>query len=112
MLNIRRSFRFMMPVLFIAGGLLMGGIVMFLWNAILVLVVQVGAITFLQGLGLILLSRILFGGFRGGPWKDKWRSMSEEGRLQMKASWKDRCRPRMQERDVKANEGRSIPVTE
>jgi hypothetical protein len=120
MLNVRRNFRFMMPVLFIAGGLLMGGVVMLLWNAILVPVVHVGAITFLQGLGLLVLSRILFGGFRGGPWgghrggpwKDKWRSMSEEERLQMKAAWKDRCRPRRQERDVKADEGRGFAVAE
>lgn len=120
MLNVRRNFRFMMPVLFIAGGLLMGGVVMFLWNAILVPVVHVAALTFWQGLGLLVLSRILFGGFRGGPWgghrggpwKDKWRSMSEEERMQMKAAWKDRCRPRTQERDVKADEGSGFAVAE
>lgn len=121
MRSVRRDFRFMMPVLFIAGGLLMGGVVMFLWNAILVPVLHVGALTFWQGLGLLALSRILFGGFRGGPWggghrggpwKDKWRSMSEEERMQMKNAWKDRCRPKMQGREGMADEGRSIPVTD
>jgi hypothetical protein len=121
MRNVRRNFRFLIPVLFISGGLLMGAAVMFLWNAILVPVLHVGALSFWQGLGLLALSRILFGGFRGGswgaghrggPWKDKWRSMSEGERMQMKAAWKDRCRPNRQEGGGMAGEGRTIPVTD
>jgi hypothetical protein len=121
MLNVKRNFRLMMPVLFIAGGLLMGGVVMLLWNAILVPVLHVGALTFWQGLGLLVLSRILFGGFRGGPWggghrggpfKDKWRSMSDEERMEMKAAWKERCRPRRPNSGEGSAEGIKIPVTD
>ena len=39
--------------------------VMLLWNNILVSVVHVGAITFWQAAGILLLSKILFGGFKG-----------------------------------------------
>jgi len=55
-------------------------------------------------LGILLLSKILFGGFggrgfRGGPgghaWKqqmkEKWNTMSEEEREKFKAEWKNRC---------------------
>lgn len=120
MLNVRREFRFLIPVLFIAGGLLMGGVVMLLWNAILVPVLQVGVLGFWQGLGLLALSRILFGGFgrgpwgghRGGPWKDKWRSMSQDERMQMKAAWQKRCRPNPQDHQEKAGEGLNMPVTD
>lgn len=120
MRSVRREFRFMIPVLFIAGGLLMGGVVMFLWNAILVPVVHVAALTFWQGLGLLALSRILFGGFRGGPWgghrggpwKDKWRSMSEEERIQMKSAWKDRCRQRTHASEENTGDSRNIPITD
>ncbi len=119
MLRMNKKFRVVLPLLFIAGGLLIGGMVMFLWNAILVPVLQVGALSFWQGLGLLVLSRILFGGFRGGPWgghrggpwKDKWRSMSEEERLQMKMAWKDRCRPKPEDGGIKPG-GVSIPVSD
>ncbi len=43
-----------------------GSVVMLLWNAILPAVLHVSSITFWQALGILLLSKILFGGFRGG----------------------------------------------
>ncbi len=91
-------------VLFIAAGLAFSAIVMALWNAILPAVIGVKTITFLQAIGILLLSKILFGGFgrRGGwnggrrsPWKDKMQekfaNMTPEEREKFKAEWKSRC---------------------
>jgi Ca2+/H+ antiporter, TMEM165/GDT1 family len=82
-----------------------GFIVMSLWNAILPAVLGVKAITFIQALGIFILSKILFGGFRGGSggwgrkkqeWKmrmdDKWQHMSSEERQQWKEKMRGRCR--------------------
>ncbi|MES2850602.1 MAG: hypothetical protein V4685_16200 [Bacteroidota bacterium] len=80
-------------------------IVMGLWNAILPQVISgVTAITFWQATGILVLSKILFGGFsRGGgafaarrqAWKEqmkeKWGSMTTEEREKFKAEWKNRC---------------------
>ncbi len=49
--------------LFIVAILVFGAVVMGLWNAILPAVLGVKAITFLQALGILALSKILFGGF-------------------------------------------------
>jgi hypothetical protein len=85
-----------------AAVMLIGFIVMNLWNAILPAVIHVSAITFWQAVGLLLLSKILFGGFRGGwgggrrrQWKeqmsDKWKQMTPEERDQFKQEWRNRC---------------------
>jgi len=78
-------------------------IVMSLWNNILVGVIGVKIISFWQALGILVLSKILFGGFhgrggrfRGGlAWKEKmkqrWDKMTPEEREKFKAEWKNRC---------------------
>lgn len=74
-------------------------VVMGLWNAILPAVIGVKAITFMQALGILVLSKILFGGFKGGwgghNWKhnmkEKWETMTPEQREKFKAEWKNRC---------------------
>lgn len=75
-------------------------IVMTLWNAILPDVLNVKTINFWQSLGLLVLSKILFSGFGGGPGKrrhfrermqDKWQAMTPEQREKFKQEWKDRC---------------------
>jgi len=88
---------------FIGAVLLFGAIVMGLWNAILPAVLGVKAITFLQALGILLLSKILFGGFGGKRWggrhrgewqhrmKEKWENMNPEEREKFKAEWRNRC---------------------
>ncbi|MEO6638730.1 MAG: hypothetical protein ABIN25_10650, partial [Ginsengibacter sp.] len=98
--------------LFIIGVLIAGTVVMALWNAILPAVVGVKAITFLQALGILLLSRILFGGIgrRGGGWqgrrgqwrgnmKEKWAKMTSEEREKFKAEWGKRCEPHWQNKE-------------
>lgn len=81
-----------------------GYITMCLWNAVLVPVVHVSAVTFWQALGILILSKILFGGFRGRggnfggrgrEWKsdmrEKWEKMTPEQREQMKNNWRNKC---------------------
>lgn len=85
----------------IAAITLFGFIVMWLWNAILPAVTAVKAITFWQALGILVLSKILFGGFGGKGWrgspawkqkmKQRWDNMSPEEREKFKAEWKNRC---------------------
>jgi len=51
----------------VAGIGFLGWVVMALWNAVLPgIFIGVRAIDYRQALGLLVLSRILFGGFRGG----------------------------------------------
>ncbi len=48
-----------------AGAAAFSGLVMLLWNGILPSLFHVSIITFWQAAGLLLLARLLFGGFRG-----------------------------------------------
>ena len=104
---IRRGLRFLGFALLFVG--LAGLAVMTLWNALLPAILGVSAINFWQALGLLVLSRILFGGFgrggwgRGGygpphrrtEWKQKmterWQNMTPQQREQMKQQWRDKC---------------------
>lgn len=78
---------------------LLGGVVMMLWNALLPDIFGVKPITYWQALGLLILSRILLGGFGGGgnaPWKNprrgRWAQLSDEEKARMKEAWQRRCR--------------------
>ncbi len=105
--------------LVILGIGVFGLVVMNLWNAILPAVLGVKAISFMQALGILLLSKILFGGFGGGrggmgqrrqQWKqqmeEKLSLMNPEEREKFKAEWKNRCGGRWRpfEKDVAAAE--------
>jgi hypothetical protein len=93
-----------------------GFIVMGLWNAILPAVIGVKTITFVQALGILVLSKILFGGFSGGrgrwrgspAWREKmkqrWDNMNPEEREKFKAEWKNRCGRRWGRFDKKDEE--------
>ncbi|GAA4448900.1 hypothetical protein GCM10023189_07490 [Nibrella saemangeumensis] len=101
---IRRGLRFFaFALLFVT---LAGFVIMSLWNALLPTIVDVSAITFWQALGLLVLSRILFGGFRGGGWggygrmrhgywrqrmAERWEKLTPEQRQQMRQQWESRC---------------------
>ncbi len=98
-----RGLRFLAFVLFFAGAA--SALVMWLWNYVLAAAVEgVRPISFWQALGLLLLARILFGGFRMGyppayrkhnpkygHLKDKWMDMSPEERARFKEAWRKRC---------------------
>jgi hypothetical protein len=84
-------------------------IVMLLWNNILAGILHVGVINFWQALGIFVLAKILFGGFRGGPWgrhqqwkhgmRQRWANMSPEEREKFKQEWRNRCGGRFKEDD-------------
>ncbi len=65
-----------------AGAFVFSSLVMFLWNHIFPAVFHVGAITIWQAAGILLLSRILFSGFKGRH--GRWR-----GRKQMFGQWQN-----------------------
>src|SRR6187402_1043670 len=83
-------------------GALLGYVVMSLWNSVAVAVLHVPVISFWQAVGLLILSKILFGGIhggwgggRGGHWKkeiqEKWHNMTPEEREKVKQEWRNRC---------------------
>ena len=79
-------------------------IVMLLWNAILPDVVGVKPLNFWQATGLLILAKILFGGFGGRKrpwnhsgkyhWRNKWMGMTREERKEAKTRWKEYCKRR------------------
>ena len=95
---------------FIAVGMiaLISLVVMELWNWLMPAIFGLGVITFWQALGILILSKILFGGFRGGrggccghrhgghhywkhKFKHKWQNMSEEERTRWEEKFGGRC---------------------
>ena len=91
------------PIAIAAGVFIFGSVVMLLWNNLLPAIFGITTITFWQAIGLLVLSKILFGGFkgrwgghRGGGWKhelhEKWHTMTPEEREKIKQEWRSRCR--------------------
>ncbi|MET0349246.1 MAG: hypothetical protein ABW067_05625 [Rhizobacter sp.] len=86
-------------VLVIAGVAALGGMVMLLWNAVVpVALPDARTLDYPHALGLLVLCRILFGGFRGhGGWRGhrgrwaRWEAMSEEERAQFRLGRRGRC---------------------
>lgn len=106
--NSRGSKRFfIIPLFIIAAALVMGAVVMLLWNAILPYLLNIKAISYWQAVGLLVLCKILFGGFgqrrysstpfKRTHWRDKWSTMSDEERIRFKEEWKKRCEQRRSE---------------
>jgi hypothetical protein len=88
------------PIAIAAGIFVFGFAVMYLWNGILTPVLGVGIITFWQAIGILILSKILFGCFKGGHShhkyhghhiKEKMMQLSPEEREKMYAEYKERC---------------------
>src|SRR5580698_4912296 len=76
------------------GVMVFGGAVMLLWNGILTSVLHISAISLWQAIGILLLAKILFGGFRGrrwhGGWREKrlrWQNMTQEEREKFGSRW-------------------------
>jgi Ca2+/H+ antiporter, TMEM165/GDT1 family len=105
--NGRRMILF--PLFGLAALVLFPYVIMLLWNALLPGIFHFPEINFWQALGILVLSRILFGGFRGGhfghrhggchgqynhmgPWGRRWSNMTEEERAKMKEEFQKRCR--------------------
>ncbi|MFN8242689.1 MAG: hypothetical protein U0X40_01435 [Ferruginibacter sp.] len=87
--------------LIVGATFLFTWVVMALWNGILPAVLGVKMISFWQAMGILVLSKILFGGFGGKhhrgprPWKDRmmrrWMNMTPEEREKFQSEWKTRC---------------------
>jgi hypothetical protein len=88
-----------MAVVFLA---LFGFIVMWLWNALMPPLFHLPVLTYWQAVGLLILAKIFFGGFRGGHpggrryirerWAARyWEKMSEEERAKFRAGMRDWC---------------------
>ena len=78
--------------------------VMSLWNWLVPHLFAGMQIDFWEALGLLVLSRILFGGFRGpggrhfGGWRhhrmhERWEQMTEEERTRLRERLRHRCGP-------------------
>ena len=79
-----------------------GFVVMRLWNWLAPALFGWHIITFWQALGILILSKILFGGFRGGPqrgweWRrrmmERWDQMTPEEREKMREAMRAGCGP-------------------
>ena len=77
-------------------------VVMSLWNWLMPAIFGSRLITFWQALGLLVLARILFGRFGGGPgrrmrWRgrmmERWNQMTPEEREKFDQGLRGRCRP-------------------
>jgi hypothetical protein len=87
----------------ILASLVFGFVIMHLWNWLIPAIFGLHRITFWQGLGLFVFSKILFGGFHRGHggrrhWKqhmqERWEKMSPEEREKFRAGMRGRrgCR--------------------
>jgi hypothetical protein len=93
-MNFKRFFKwpYIIPTLIVLGPIVMaifvvvtGGIVMLLWNWLLPRLFGWPEITLLQGFGLLVLCRMLFGGFGGGGGgRDHSKHMTPEERERLR----------------------------
>jgi hypothetical protein len=94
----------------VLGIFAFGYVFMLLWNGLMPGLFGAHVITFWQGVGLLVLGKMLFGGFRsrwggrcghcghgygGGYWKNRWErkmmNMSPEEREKFKQRMKQKC---------------------
>lgn len=94
-----KGMRIVMAV--IAFVAVLGLIVMLLWNSLVPALFHGPALQYWQALGLLILSRSLFGGLRGRGgwhghwrqrmWRERWESMTPEERERMREHFQLRC---------------------
>jgi hypothetical protein len=74
--------------------------VMLLWNSLVSELFHAPSLEYWQALGLLLLSRILFGGLRGRGWhghwrqrmwRERWENMTPEERARLREHFQRRC---------------------
>jgi hypothetical protein len=100
-MNRRYAVRGLKIALFaVVVAVVLGLAVMSLWNWLVPEIFGARTITFWQALGLLILSRILAGGFRGGPgramqWRarmiSRWEQMTPEEREKFRHGMRGRC---------------------
>ena len=88
--------------LVIVAATVFSAAVMWLWNWLMPSLFGLHAIRFWQALGLLALSKLLFGGFRGRPgfgshWRqrltERWEHMTPEERERFRAGLRGGCGP-------------------
>jgi Ca2+/H+ antiporter, TMEM165/GDT1 family len=99
----KRILRILKFVVFAALFITVAGfVVMNLWNWLLPGIFGLHLITFRQAIGILILCKILFGGFRGGRgghfyWRrgmmERWEHMSLEERESFRAAMRRSCGP-------------------
>jgi hypothetical protein len=95
----KRIFRVLKVMAIVATAVLVFGfVVTHLWNFVMPPVFGLHMITFWQAVALVVLGKILFGGFRGpggGPWRrrmmERWDQMTPEQREKFREGMRGRC---------------------
>jgi len=94
----RRGLKFALIALLAAT--VFSWVTMSLWNWLMPALFGLRAISFWQALGLLVLSRVLLGGFRGRPghamhWRrrmhERWEQMTPEEREKFRQGMRERC---------------------
>jgi hypothetical protein len=79
----------------IVAAVVLGFVVMYLWNWLAPRVFNLPTIQFKHALGILLLSKILFGGFGGGHWRGHHGQHFEQKQCQ---EWKMQHQPKIEEK--------------
>jgi hypothetical protein len=96
----RRALRFLKVLAIVTLAVTVFGFVAsHLWNGLMPGLFGLRAITFWQAIGLIILGRLLFGGFGprfgGAPWRrhwaERWERMTPEEREKFREGMRGRC---------------------
>lgn len=104
----KKKFWFAFPLILTAIGLFIW-FFQWLWNALLPDILGVKSISYWQAFGILLLSKILFGGMNfkkhDGKFRRKMREhFSDEDRMKFRNEWAERWRQRFCEQDFSDEE--------
>lgn len=103
MMNKLKNKKPLFLVIMIALVFGLGGVVMFLWNATLPDIIGVNTVNYWQALGIFVLCKILFGGFKPSrnynknnvkrtKLKEKFMNLNEDQKSVFKEEWKRRSK--------------------
>jgi hypothetical protein len=101
-MRVRRPVKFvLMGILAMFALVLFGFVVMLLWNSLMPDVFGAKTVSYWQAVGLLILGRMFFGGFRGRPnhatrWRrsmERWEQMTPEEREKFREGIRRSCGP-------------------
>lgn len=98
-----KTFKLLIIPFVIGMFFIVTAIVMWLWNALLPELLGAKSISYWQAMGILVLSKILFGGFHGKGCKQHHKmeylnrhealgEWSDEEREKLREAWRNRCR--------------------
>jgi len=100
-MNVRRPVKFLViGVLAVCALALFGFVVMLLWNSVMPAVFDLKAVSYWQAVGLLILSKIFFGTFRGRSGRglhrqrgmlERWEQMTPEERDRFRQGMRHPC---------------------